>query len=70
MLMPDGVWRVATQGATGDTLLIGLQVSSTMVVMVVMVVADKDGDGDTNCLFLLLKYCWCYRWPGVAWVTV
>ena len=57
MLMPDGVWRVATQGATGDTLLIGLQVSSTMVVMVVMVVADKDGDGDINCLLLLLKCC-------------
>ena len=61
MLMPDGVWRVATQGATGDTLLIGLLVSSTMVVMVVMVVADKDGDGDgegdTNCIFLLLKCC-------------
>ena len=58
MLMPDGVWRVATQGATGDTLLIGLQVSSTMVVMVMMV-ADKDGDGegDTNCIFLLLKCC-------------
>ena len=56
--MPDGVWRVATQGATGDTLLIGLQVSSTMVVMVMMV-ADKDGDGegDTNCIFLLLKCC-------------
>ena len=54
--MPDGVWRVATQGATGDTLLIGLLVSSTMVVMVVMV-ADKDGEGDTNCLFLLLKCC-------------
>ena len=57
--MPDGVWRVATQGATGDTLLIGLLVSSTMVVMVVMVVADKDGDGDgdANCIFLLLKCC-------------
>ena len=58
--MPDGVWRVATQGATGDTLLIGLQVSSTMVVMVMMV-ADKDGEGDgegdTNCIFLLLKCC-------------
>ena len=29
MWMPDGVWRVATRGATGDTLLIALLQSSS-----------------------------------------